>query len=295
MIKIAVVIVTFNNKKTIQPCLQSLSDSLTDYASQIVIIDNNSTDGTADILKTYPPEYKSWFNEFAYIQNSVNVGFTRAVNIGLEKLQGDFVVLLNPDVELKKETIFTLVECFAKNPQAGAVSPQLQFPDGQIQKSCRRFPRKRDVLLEAAGLTKLFPGHSKINRWKMADFDHKKSQAVEQPQGAFIMIRTQIVKKIGLLDEQFAMFFSDVDYCKRIINAGWKIWFCAETSAFHLKGHSVYPYRKEMIKTSHKSFNDYFKKYDTDFFQRTGTFFISILLKFTMRIRIFFHKSKTRE
>lgn len=292
MVKIAVVIVTFNNKETILPCLKSLSLSLANYKSQIIVVDNNSKDKTLDVLENNVSNFTSSFTDFNYIANSANVGFTKAVNLGLAKLEGDFFLLLNPDVELKKDTISTLVGCFAAYPEAGAVAPQLLFPDGQIQKSCRRFPRKRDVFFEIFGITKLFPQNHTINQWKMVDFDHQKSQFVEQPQGAFVLMRDQIVKKIGQLDEQFPMFFSDVDYCKRIINAGWKIWFCAESSVIHHKGHSVYQYRKKMIKTSHKSFIDYFAKYDKNVRHRVGTFFISILLKFTMMMRLLFTENK---
>ena len=284
MISISVVVVTFNNQNTIQDCLDTLSESLENFKSLVTVIDNDSHDKTCDIISS--GFFTQKFSQFEFIKNDFNVGFTKAVNQGLVGKQADLFLVLNPDVIMKKDTIQQLVKRLEQHPDAGAVAPQLHFADGTIQPSCRTFPGKCDVIFEIFGLSRLFKNSQTFNRWKMPDFDHTTSRYVDQPQGAFVLVRNKVVQQIGHWDERFPMFFSDVDYCKRIYDAGWKILFCAEAFATHLKGHSVYQHRKKMIKTSHQSFVDYFKKYDKNATDRISTFVIAILLKLVLGIRI---------
>lgn len=290
MATIAAVIVTFNNSDTIVPCLNSLHGALKGHESCVVVIDNNSRDGTPETITHYMSQLQQFFHQFTLLQNEDNLGFTRAVNQGMLSVKGDYYLLLNPDVELQPDTVANLLNCLAKFPDAAAAAPQLCYADGTVQPSCRAFPRKLDVVFEATGLTRFFPRNRYINRWKMVDFDHTAGRYVQQPQGAFLLLKGEIVERIGLLDERFYMFFSDVDYCRRIIEAGAKIRFCPEAVAIHHKGHSVYKNRRKMIKTSHRSFVDYFKKYDHTFRDRAATFFISIFMKIVLILRLLLNR-----
>ena len=112
----------------------------------------------------------------------------------------------------------------------------------------------------------------------MADFDHKSSRYVDQPQGAFLLAKSHVLNDVGLFDERFPMFFSDVDWCYRVKQHGWLIRFCSGTSVLHKKGASIYQRRAEMIVTSHRSFVDYFRKYDKNKWNQFTTFLIYILL-----------------
>ncbi|MBN1997394.1 glycosyltransferase family 2 protein [candidate division KSB1 bacterium] len=272
---ISIVIVTYNNIRWIKACLKGLASSAAGFNSQLFIIDNSSTDGTVVFLRN-KNLLQSQFNRVKVILNSENVGFTRAVNQGLRLCTGNRILLLNPDVVLSEKTLSVLLQCLEKNPQIGVVAPQLRYPDGRIQPSCRRFPQKMDVIFDIIGVGSLrIPLVNKYS-WKMPDFDHASSRDVEQPQGAFLLFPRDVLLEVGLLDEDFPMFFSDVDWCRRVRQQGWRIRFCAETFAYHAKGDSVYYKRLKMVVSSHRSFFKYFLKYAKGY--KLADYLIGLLL-----------------
>ena len=257
MTSVSIIIVTYNSEKEIVNCVNSLLPQLNNINGEIIIIDNNSTDNTisliSDIINT----------SILLIQNKDNFGYTKANNQGIKNTKCDFILLLNPDTIVPNGTITNLLNEISENKHCGAIAPQLRFPDGRIQKSCRRFPRRRDILYESIGLSKLFKNSKEFNYWKMGDFDHKITCLVDQPAGAALLISKKVIDEIGLLDEQFHMFFSDVDLCKRIWNAGYNIQYTTNSFITHKGGASVYRKRIKMILSSHFSFWNYFNKYNT--------------------------------
>jgi len=258
---ISIIIVTFNHEQEIPGCLTTLNSAITSFQTEIFLIDNNSSDQTVSIAN----KSLSTFNEnhhWSIICNKTNKGFTPAVNQGLAQTHGEFVLILNPDTELPKKKLFEpLIDIFQNNNAVGIVAPQFRNPDGTIQASCRRFPRHRDVIYNALGLNLIFKKSKEFNYWKMEDFDHQSQREVEQPQGAFVLVRRKAMEQVGVLDEQFPMFFSDVDWCQRFNNKGWKILFVPGVQIIHHKGTSIYKNRLKMIWSSHRSFYDYFQKY----------------------------------
>ncbi len=281
--QISIVIVTFNNQSHIKQTLKSLADALDGYSSQLVLIDNKSQDDTVteihQILDTLS------FTSLNFIPNQQNTGFTRGVNQGVKLCSGEYVLILNPDIVCRKDTFEILFEQMKKQ-KAGVIAPQLRYPWGEIQPSCRRFPRKMDVVSELLGLARIFPGSPQFNRWRMPDFDHNHSEFVEQPQGAFLLMNRDVLLKTSLLDERFPMFFSDVDWCRRVYENGERIYFSSDTFVYHLKGASIYQVRDAMIVSSHRSFAAYFRKYDKTFYNRMATCIIKFLLLIILIPRI---------
>jgi GT2 family glycosyltransferase len=282
---ISVVIVTFNNHAEIGACLDALSRAMAAYTTHLCLIDNASTDGTGEAIAASRSRYASCFDQFLFIPNRQNRGFTAAVNQGVERSQGDYLLVLNPDVVIPEGVMPVLLGCFAGQESIGVVAPQLRFPDGRIQPSCRRFPRRRDLLFEVSGLV-LPARRLGYQDWKMRDFDHRHSRFVHQPQGAFLLARREVVESVGLFDERFYMFFSDVDWCERVHAAGWRIWFCSEVFVYHQKGASVYRDRTRMLVTSSRSFADYFTKHDRTCFDRIGTILVKLILLMTLALRL---------
>jgi hypothetical protein len=229
-----------------------------DINGEIVVIDNNSNDNTISHLK------KIESNIISIIRNNVNLGYTIANNQGINNAKGDYLLFLNPDTIIPNGTIINLLNELKDNKNMGAIAPQLRFTDGRIQNSCRRFPRRRDILYESIGLSKIFKNSKEFNYWKMGDFDHKKTRLVDQPAGAALLFSKKIINEIGLLDEQFPMFFSDVDICKRIWDAGFTVQFTTNSYITHQGGASVYRKRIKMIVSSHFSVWKYFNKHNTE-------------------------------
>ncbi len=288
---ISVVIVTYNSHAEIGACVNALHLASASFTTHLYLIDNASTDGTGELLEASRSRCTSQFHHFLLIRNEQNRGYTAAVNKGLQHCRGDFILLLNPDVVIPEEALTILLLQFERDPAIGIVAPQLRFPDGRIQPSCRRFPRRRDVLLEVSGLvhiTRRLGGRD----WKMTDFDHRHSRFVDQPQGAFLLARQVLLDRLGGLDERYFMFFSDVEWCERVIAAGWKIWFCSDTFVYHHKGASVYRERPRMLVTSTRSFIDYLSAHDRSRYDRLATKFVALILRLTLQARLLALKAR---
>jgi GT2 family glycosyltransferase len=210
--------------------------------------------------------------------------------------RGKYIITLNPDTQLSGGTIVKLMSVLKANGQAGVVAPQLLNPDGTVQPSCRRFPHRRDVIFEISGLSRLFSKSARFNGWKMGDFDHCEQRSVEQPQGACLMFRSDLLDHVGFWDASFPMFFSDVDWCHRVKLAGYDIVFYPDAKVVHQRGVSIHQRRPAMIWSSHESFYQYLRKY-----RASGRFFLAneivgIILGMVALIRIafaFVHIPKT--
>ncbi|MCI0511841.1 glycosyltransferase family 2 protein [candidate division KSB1 bacterium] len=258
---LSIIIVTFNHATEIVPCLNALLKSDGDWRAEIILVDNASTDDTRKIAGDFMHSQSQPRFQFRLLPMPQNLGFTDGTNQGIEASSGAYLLLLNPDTQVTTTALSRLMALLAASPQVGMVAPQLRFPDQTIQPSCRRFPQRRDVLWRLLGLTFLFPKSEWFNRWQMPAFDHQTRAAVEQPQGAALMTTRPVLSRLGLLDPQFPMFFSDVDWCYRCKALGLAIMFEPTAVVIHTKGTSIYRHRARMIWSSHRSFYDYFRKY----------------------------------
>lgn len=270
--EILVIIVTYQSADHIQACLASLPQAAPESTLNVVVIDNASQDGTPALLARAEAAWPAR-GRFSWRRNQKNLGFTRAVNQGLQlRPAGAAVLFLNPDTVLPRRSLSILLQKLYAREGVGVAAPQLRFPPapaeqtasseaGIIQPSCRRFPDYWDLFCEFAGLSLLFPASPVFNRWKMGDFDHRSPREVDQPQGAFLLARPEVVAQVGAWDERFPLFFSDVDWCRRVHLAGWKIRFEPEIFVWHARGASIKQNRPAAIWSSHLSFWRYFRKW----------------------------------
>jgi N-acetylglucosaminyl-diphospho-decaprenol L-rhamnosyltransferase len=272
-VHIVVVMVSYNSIDDLEAAWPALQKGLKNLVADIYVVDNNSQDGTQEFLSALQKNDPSLHLLF----NSRNLGYSAAVNQGLTMaVKADYVLLLNPDVLILPDTVAILLQTMEKDQDIGVIAPQMRFLNGEIQPSCRRFPRQSDVFLQLlpGELVRFLP--RLYHDWKMVDFDHDTSRYVDQPQGAFLLMRHQILAQVGLLDERFFMFFSDVDFCFRTVQSGWKIRFCAETFVFHKQGSSVNKYKQAMVVSSHRSFVDFFVKHATLQRQKFGIILVTV-------------------
>jgi len=247
---------------------------------QVVIVDNASRDETAGIVN----EKKS--KNLAFIQNTVNVGFTKAVNQGIDHASGEDILILNPDTQFKPASVDALTRKLSEDSEIGLVAPQLHFPDGGIQFSCRRFPTFWNVLTETTRLSRIFHRSKLLNGWKMGDFDHKMERDVDQPAGAALMVKKDLLDGLSGLDERFPMFFSDVDLCKRIKDMGKRIVFCPDAVIIHRGGSTVLGRRPALIASSHLSLIRYFLKHHRGIMDVIPNLLITFLLLIGIPFRI---------
>lgn len=226
---LSIIILNYNQKNLLKNCLKNLFESKVKLKYEIIVIDNNSTDGSKKFLS----EFKIKELEFKIILNNRNNGYAKANNQGIKLAQGKYILILNPDVIVLPDSIEKLVKFLDQNPKAALVGPQLLNPDKTIQHSCYSFPRLYTPAVRRTFLGKL-PGLKKeLKRYLMLDFDHQKTKEVDWLLGAALMIRKEILDKIGFFDERYFLYFEDVDLARRIKQAGFKVYYFSESQMIH--------------------------------------------------------------
>jgi hypothetical protein len=288
----AIIIVTFQNAGEIAACLRSLIAAEPQRRVFLFLIDNASTDATRQIIKATINDLPKPRFRVDLILNDENLGFTRAVNQGLQRYfaasdaKDAPVLFLNPDTVAPADSLALLLEKLYVFPDAGVIAPQLVHTDGRIQSSCRRFPRQWDLFCELSGLSRLFPNSPHLNRWKMGDFDHQHAMEVDQPQGACLLAKPEVVQQVGKWDERFPIFFSDVDWCRRAKEKGWKIRFEPAVQVMHAQGVSVRQVRPAAIWSSHLSFWRYLRKYENNWREKISDLIFGPLLVIAALVRL---------
>lgn len=226
--RIGIVVVTYNSADFIGPCLEAAL-----RASRLVaVVDNASVDGTAAIARRY--------EGVKVIANQDNRGFAAAVNQGARALGADYILLLNPDAILTTALEPLIRGC--DEPGMGAATGQLIHPTGEAQFgfTVRRLPTKWTLAFEVLGLNRIFPRNRVNRRYRCDDLNLNQAQRVEQPAGAFLLVRRSVWEELGGLDEQFhPLWFEDVDFLERMRQAGYGVWYDPVVQAIHHGGHSV--------------------------------------------------------
>jgi GT2 family glycosyltransferase len=194
-------------------------------------VDNASSDGSAAMVRQHFPQVR-------LIANESNLGFTHGNNQGIAASQGRYVLLLNPDTAVIGEAVATLLAFLEAHPDVGVVGPQLRYPDGSIQPSRRRFPTLATAFVESTVLQPLFVGSSLLRRYYVADQPDNVTQDVDWLVGACLLVRREAIEQAGPLDEGFFMYSEELDWCRRIKQAGWRIVYLPAAQVIHYEGKS---------------------------------------------------------
>lgn len=231
-IDVSIIIVSYNTKDLLSVCLSSLIKQKGSKSWEIIVVDNASSDGTSDLIKEK-------FPDVIFIQNKKNVGFSTANNIGLRRARGKYFLLLNSDTEVSEGSIEKVKQFMEKHPDVGVATCKLVLGDGSIDPACHRgFPTPWASLTFFLGLEKLFP------RWRLFAGYHQgyknmnEPHEIDSPSGAFYMVRREVIKSVGLLDENYFMYAEDLDWSYRIKQAGWKIFYYPKVTVLHKKKQS---------------------------------------------------------
>lgn len=231
MTRVSVIIVSWNVRDLLRACLASLSRSAGDFVLEIFVVDNNSADKSAQMVEQEFPQVK-------LIANKENFGFAAANNQAIRQASGDYLLLLNPDTEVSSQTIAQSIIFMQENERCGVMGPKLLNEDKSVQPSIRRFPTVWPILLMFLKIPKLIPSLAPINRYLATDFDYNKKQSVDQVMGAFMFIRRDVLDKVGLLDEDFFIWFEEVDFCRRVVDAGFQVMYAPNIETIHYGGRS---------------------------------------------------------
>ncbi len=279
-IDVSILILNYNTCGLTMDCIRSVYDSVTNYSYEIILIDNNSRDHSVEsISKEFP--------DVLLIANSENVGFARGNNQGMEAASGRYVLLLNSDTVVRKDTLETMVSFMDSRPDLGASGCKVILPDGSLDKACKRgFPTPSASFYYAFGFSKLFPDRPRFNGYQLGYLDPDLDYPVDCLVGAFMLVRRATIEQVGGLDEEFFMYGEDLDWCFRIKEAGWGIYYYPQTSIVHLKGGSarrrpfkiVYEFHRAMILFHRKHYS---KRYNS---MINGAVYAGVGVKFTLSL-----------
>lgn len=222
--------------------------------SEVLVVDNASSDGTVEMLRTEFPNVQ-------VIANSQNAGFTRANNQALAIAQGRYLFLLNPDTELQPGALQALYAYAEAHPHVGIIGPQLFYGDGTPQSSRRRFPTLPTAFLESTKLQQWFPRNRVLTRYYMLDTRDDETQAVDWINGAAMFVRRSVYEQIGGFDEAFFMYSEELDWCYRAKQAGWQIVYLPTARVTHYEGKSSEQVVAQRDIYFHSSKVRFFRKY----------------------------------
>lgn len=259
---ISIVIVNFRTPKLVVGCLESLLGELNELDARVVIVDNNSGDDSIGRIAAWLAENDSG-GKALLIEARHNGGFAAGNNLGIRRLEAEHYLLLNSDTIVRPGAIRLMLETAASFPEAGLVSPRLDWPSGEGQESCFRFHHPLSELIDAAQtgvIDKCLPGYVVPLPVQAA------SVSPDWTSFACVLIRGEVFRQIGLLDEGYFMYFEDVEFCHRARRAGWSIVHNPAARVVHLRGGSSSVKRQARLK---KRIPRYFYESRTRFFFQT--------------------------
>ncbi len=222
---ISIIIVSWNVKDLLQKCLQSIYNQTHGIEFEIIVVDNASKDNSAQmVLKEFP--------QITLIASNVNLGFAKANNLALEQARGKYVLFMNPDMKLVENSFPKLIELMNKDPKIALSTCQLIYPDGSKQNNVKNNPGLCDQLLILLKLHHLLQPRC-LKKYLAKNFDYSKEQEVKQIMGAFMFGRADIIKEMGGFDIDYFLWWEDLDLCKRVQDAGYKILYTPITKVIH--------------------------------------------------------------
>jgi len=234
--ELSIVVLSWNTRELLRACLKSLVGQEHGLRLEIVVVDNGSRDGSADLVASEFPQVR-------LIRNGVNEGYARGNNQGLRATTAPLMMTLNSDTEVRPRALRILVDFLRRFPEYGACAPRLVNPDGSVQRACMRFPTLADGFLWDSWFERRFGRARSVRRYFMEEFDHLGDADVEQPPGACFLMRRDLFERTGGFDERLFLFFNDVDLCRSIHELGFRIRYLARAEVMHHRGRSTAQYR----------------------------------------------------
>ena len=270
MVELSIIIVSWNVAELLAACLQSIVDSPSASATEVIVVDSGSTDGTLDVLRRFP--------QVRVLAQAENIGFTRGNNIGLGEARGRALLMLNPDTKILDDALGRMARYLDAHADVGIVGPHTLNADGSTQSTRRRFPTLRSALFESTWLQPYAP-----KAWLDAYFcaDQPDDQApyeVDWVQGSALMARREVYEQIGGLDEGYVMYSEELDWCHRAKDAGWRVVYVGDAEVIHYGGQSTAQAPARTQIEFQRSKLRYFRKYHGAL--ATGLLRLDLLLQY---------------
>ncbi len=229
---VSVIIVSWNARHYLEMCLKSIADAAPACVSEVIVVDNASADGSAELVERSFPQCK-------LIRAGANLGFAQANNLAMTQATGRWFALVNSDALVHPGCLEALVGHLENHPRVGLVGPRVIGGDGHLQRTCRKLPGGWNTLCRAMALDRLLPSSSVFGGYEVPASRHEQPHQPEVLSGCFCIARRSAVDEVGGLDESYFFYGEDIDWCKRFANAGWAIAFLPHATATHFGGGST--------------------------------------------------------
>lgn len=247
--QLSIIIVSYNTEELLSDCLESIAVAKRGLETETFVVDNSSIDKTVETVKQKFPWVK-------LIENPQNLGFSKANNIALNLAKGKYILILNPDTVLQKDTLFKMVEFMDNNPKFSMATCKVELENGkQDLDARRRFPTPWRAFCHFSHLSKIFKNINFFSEYYMDDISQDQEHEVDACTGAFMFIRSNALKKVGFFDEDFFFYGEDLDLCYRFRQNGYKIVYTPITKIIHYKGASsgIKEHSKHLSKITQES------------------------------------------
>ena len=280
--KLSVIIVNYNVKFFLEQCLLSVRKAVSEIEAEVFVVDNNSVDSSVSMVREKFPEVN-------LIANCDNRGFSRANNQGIEKAKGKYVLLLNPDTIVEEDTFSKIVGFMDDHPDAGGLGVKMVDGKGKfLPESKRGLPTPSVAFYKIFGLSKLFPKSKRFGQYHLGYLDKDTIHEVEILSGAFMLLRKEVLEKIGYLDEEFFMYGEDIDLSYRIIKAGYKNYYYPDTRIIHYKGESTKKTSVNYVKVFYNAMVIFARKHFSQKNAKLFSFLINVAIWFRALLAILF-------
>ncbi|GAB4468062.1 MAG: glycosyltransferase family 2 protein [Armatimonadaceae bacterium] len=252
---LSVCLVNWNTREALRACLRALvACPVSGGEMEVVVVDNGSTDGSPEMMREEFPNVR-------LIANSENRIYAEGTNQAMAAATGEYLLLLNPDVEVLPGALDALIEAQRRIPGCGAVAARLTDPDGTTQRSVRGFPDPLPVLYDILLLSRLFPQSRTFAAYRMTYFDYDVEQLAPQPMTSCLLITRNAYNAVGGMDTRFPLYFNDVDWCLRAREAGVGIWYTPKAVVLHEGGGTTKKVRKAAVWESHRALLRLYEKH----------------------------------
>jgi GT2 family glycosyltransferase len=251
---VSVVLVSWNTRALLLECLRSLQEQTRGASCEVIVVDNDSRDGSAEAVAAGFPAVR-------LIRNRTNPGFARGCNQGMAAAAGRWVLLLNTDTLLLNDAVSATLDYAERHPRCAAAGCRVLNPDGSVQESCFMFPSLLNLFLESSGLSRLFPGSPFFGRAGMSWWDRGQAREVEVVSGCFLLLRREALRCLGMLDEDYFVYGEETDFCYRARQAGWQCAYVPAGRILHYGGQSAERARPQMTLQLRSSILLFFRKH----------------------------------
>jgi hypothetical protein len=229
MIDVSIIIVNWNARDILKNCLISVYEQSSGFIYEVIVVDNASNDGSANMVKNE-------FPEVILLQNDENKGFAAANNQGIAIARGRYILLLNSDTVILDNAISKTITFADNHPETAVVGCKVLNPDKTLQQTCFMFPSLLNMFLSSTYLYKLFPKSRFFGREQMTWWNRDDVREVDVVTGCFMLVRKEAIDDIGIMDERFFMYGEETDWCYRFKQAGWKVIFAPVGQIIHFGG-----------------------------------------------------------